>query len=475
MTINNANKPILHLKRWEPTNPTPVVSGAGMFVASSRHYRQQQLLVSTLANAFLYNPNEDGWQQLPAAGLVGTFGAGACGTAIAWSTGTTLAASLTATAGTTTTITTNQTLARDLRGYKVHILGGPNAGVTLTIAKNTIGANAVITFTTAQASAFSASTVYRLLTPVWLVLVPGTLAAGSFRKYCFATNSWVTLSQTGLAATLGTCGRLIATPSIVDGDYKVFAAQVTATSGTTTTIVHPTAAWATNQWANSQVRITGGAGAGQIRTIASNTANTLTVGTAFSPAPDSTSTFVIEGNDDFVYYTGNNATTFYRYQISTNTWTTLTARPGAAVAGVSGHWVWNVNDADWTNENAIQNGRYIYSLRGGSGVIDRYDIAAGTWTTPTYAPAGEIFGAGSSYVYSGNFLYIQKDATGRWFRLNFATSELEGWSTLTYTQGAAAEGDRAFDIVFTDGAGNFLTFVYFNINTSNVMLRQLVF
>lgn len=474
MTISNANKSLLHLKRWEMMNPAPVASVAGAFIASSRHYRQQQLLVTTLANAYLYNPNEDGWQQLPAAGLVGTFGAGATGTAIAWSTGTTIAASLTATAGTTTTITTNQTLARDLRGYKVHILAGPNAGAVLTIAKNTIGANAVITFTTTSGSAFSASTVYRLLTPVWLVLVPGTLAAGSFRKYDFATNTWTTLAHAGLAATLGTCGRLIATPSITDSDFQPFTAQVTAASGTTTTIVHPSSAWATNQWANSQVRITGGTGAGQIRTIASNTATTLTVGTAFSPAPDATSTFVIEGNDDFVYYTGNNATTFYRYQISTNTWTTLTARPGSAVAGVSGHWIWNVNDADWANENAIQNGRFIYSFRGSSATLDRYDIAAGTWSTVTYAPAGETFGAGSSYVYSGDYLYIHKENTGRWFRYTYATNEMNGWSTATYTQGAAVEGDKAFDTVFHSGPDE-VTHICFLLSTSAVVLRQLVF
>ena len=56
---------------------------------------------------------------------------------------------------------------------------------------------------------------------------------------------------------------------------------------------------------------------------------------------------------------------------------------------MSGSWIHSVSAADWTNENAIQNGRYIYSFRGGaiSAALDRYDIAGNTWAAITYAPA----------------------------------------------------------------------------------------
>jgi hypothetical protein len=475
MPTTNGNRKILDLKRWEFCTPAPQATAAAHFVVSSRHFRQQQLLVSSNTVAQLYNPNEDGWAQVPSPALAGTFGAGASGVAGSFSTGTTVAASsLTATAGTVSTITTNQTLARDLRGYSIHILSGPNAGVTLEIQSNTIGTNAIITVPT-QGSAFSASTVYRLITPVWYVVGAGTLAAGSFRKYDFATNTWTTLAITGLPASLATDGKLVSTPSWVDSGYVAFGSG-TATSATGTTIVQTGKTWTPSQWINSQVRIVSGTGAGQIRTITANTADTLTVAT-WTTTPDATSVYQITGNDDFIYYLGNNAVTMYRYSISGNTWTTLSpgvARGGAPTTGMGASWVWGATASDWTNESAILNGRYIYSFRGAGGaLLDRYDIAGNTWAAITYSPATETFTTGTKYTYHGNFIYMQKEATGRWFRYDVTTSSQDGWTTMLYTQGAAILGDTSFDVTYRDGATE-IVYVYMILNTSSVMLRQMV-
>ena len=475
MPTTNGNRKILDLKRWEFCAPAPFASAAGSFIVSSRHFRQQQLFVASNTVAAIYNPAEDGWVNIASPALAGTFGAGASGTAGAWSTGATVgAASLTATAGTVSTITTNQTLARDLRGYKIYILAGPNNGAVLDIVSNTIGTNAVITVAT-QASAFSASTVYRLLTPRWYVVGAGTLAAGSFRVYDYATNSWQSLTITGLPATIGTDGKLIATPSIVDGTFKSFATG-TATSATSTTLTQTGKTWTASQWINSQVRITGGTGAGQIRTITANTADTLTVAT-WTTTPDATSTYAIEGNDNFLYYMGNNAVTLYRYDIAANTWSTLTpgvARGGAPGAGMSGHWIYSVNENDWTNESAVQNGRYIFSFRGAAGaLLDRYDIAGNSWSAVSYSPAAETFTTGTKYALHNGFLYIQKEATGRWFAYDFARAEMFPWGTTLYPQGVAIVGDTAFDVIYEDGATD-IFYVYCLLNTSQVLLRQMV-
>ena len=476
MATLNTNRKILDLKRWEFLSPAPVATAAGMFVISSRHYRQQQMYVTSISACYLYNPNEDGWTQVPSPALAGTFGAGACGASGAWSTGNTVgAASLTATAGTTTTLTTNQPLARDLRGYKVQIIAGPNAGQTFTIASNTIGTNAVITFVETAGSAHSASSVYRLGTPTFYVLNAGTLAANIFKKYCFCTNTWTALTQTGLPATISTDSKLIATPSWVDSDYLNFASG-TATAGAATTLTQGAANWATNQWANSQVRIVSGTGAGQIRTITSNTATVLTVPT-WTTNPDATSVFQIQGNDDFLYYMGSNAVTLYRYSITSNSWSTLSptaARAAAPTTGMSGHWVRDSNDAGWTNQNAIMNGRYIYSFQGGATAnLHRYDIAANTWATITYSPATDTFTTGTKYAYNQDYLYIHKDATGRCFRFNFVTSEMDGWTTMPYPNGAAVLGDTAFDVTYIDGATQ-IPYVYMILNTSAITLRQMV-
>lgn len=476
MATLNTNRKILDLKRWEFLSPAPVATAAGMFVISSRHYRQQQMYVTSISACYLYSPNEDGWTLVPSPALAGTFGAGACGVAGAWSTGNTVgAASLTATAGTTTTLTTNQPLARDLRGYKVQIIAGPNAGQTFTIASNTIGASAVITFVETAGSAHSASSVYRMCTPVWYVLNAGTLAANIFKKYCFATNTWTALTQTGLPATISTDSKLIATPSWVDSDYLNFASG-TATAGGATTLTQGAANWGVNQWANSQVRIVSGTGAGQIRTITSNTATVLTVPT-WTTNPDATSVFQIQGNDDYLYYMGSGAVTLYRYSITSNTWTTLSptaARAAAPTTGMSGHWVWGSNDAAWTSQNAIRNGRYIYSFQGGAtAALHRYDIAVNTWETITYSPATETFTTGTKYAYNQDYLYIQKDATGRWFRYNFVTSEMDGWTTMSYPNGAAVLGDTAFDVTYIDGATQ-IPYIYMILNTQPIVLRQMI-
>ena len=475
MPTTNGNRKILDLKRFEACAILPVATQAGTCIASSRHFRQQQLCIRSNTEAFIYNPSEDGWIPITSPALAGTFGAGVSAVAGAWSTGATIgAASLTATGGTVSTIVTNQTLARDLRGYSVYILSGPNAGVVLPIVSNTVGTNATITVAT-QASAFSASTVYRLLTPRWYVVGAGTLAAGSFRVYDYATNTWTTLSNTGLPATIGTDGKLIATPSIVDGAFKSFATG-TATSATATTLTQTGKTWTASQWINSQVRITAGTGAGQIRTITANTADTLTVAT-WTTTPDATSQYAIEGNDNFLYYMGNNAVTLFRYDVTANTWSTLTpgaARAAAPGAGMSGHWVHSVAESDWTNESAIQNGRYIYSFQGAAtAALHRYDIAGNTWATISYAPNVETFTTGTKYALHNGLLYIQKDVTGRWHAYDFARSEMFPWSQMLYPQGAAVVGDTAFDVIYKDGTTE-IYYVHLVLNTLNIHLRQQV-
>ena len=479
MPTTNGNRKILDLKRWEMCNPAPAATAAGTLVSSSRHYRQQQLYLVNATTAHLYNPSEDAWTQLPSPALGGTFGAGACATATA------VGPSGTATAGTTSTITTGLNLQRDLRGYSIHITGGPNAGVTLPIVSNTLGASSIITVA-AQASAFTTATTFRLLTPRWYVLnaiaSAGTTTANVFRFYDFATNTW-TAAETGAtdgvapAAAISTDSKLIATPSWMGMDYRSFATG-TATGGTTTTLVNSAKTWTTNSWTNYQVRIVSGTGAGQIRTIASNTGTTLTVSSAFATTPDATSVYNIEGNDDFIYYIGSNAVTLFRYSITAGTWTTLTpgvARAAAPGAGMSGHWIWESPDSAWTNESNILNGRFIYSFRGAAGaVVDRYDIALNTWTNDlAYAPKTETFTTGTKWVYKEDFLFCQKDATGRWFRFNVVTGELDGFSVMPPLQGAAVVGDTSWDVQYVDGSTE-IEYVYMLLNTSTLVLRCMV-
>ena len=67
----------------------------------------------------------------------------------------------------------------------------------------------------------------------------------------------------------------------------------TATSGASTTLTDTSQSWASNEYQDKCLIITGGTGVGQIRKISSNTATVLTVSSAFTTTPDATSEYVI--------------------------------------------------------------------------------------------------------------------------------------------------------------------------------------
>jgi hypothetical protein len=152
--------------------------------------------------------------------------------------------------------------------------------------------------------------------------------------------------------------------------------------------------------------------------------------------------------------------------------------------GISVHYEYNIRHNNFRNDIInlhagrllrILNGRRIYSFRAGGGaVLDYYDIAANTWVSGvTYSPNAETFTTGTKYALHGGLLYIMKENTGRWFAYDFARSELFPWSTTLYPQGAAIIGDTAFDVIYKDGATE-IFYVYFLLNTSQVLLRQMV-
>lgn len=68
----------------------------------------------------------------------------------------------------------------------------------------------------------------------------------------------------------------------------------TATAGAATTLTDTAKAWTTNEWAGYEVAVYDGTGAGQYRTIASNTATALTVSVAWATNPSTDSKYKIK-------------------------------------------------------------------------------------------------------------------------------------------------------------------------------------
>jgi hypothetical protein len=79
-----------------------------------------------------------------------------------------------------------------------------------------------------------------------------------------------------------------------------------ATSATSTSLVDSSKTWSTNRWSNMMVSIVSGTGAGQNRSIVSNTSTALTVTPAWNTNPDTTSVYKIQGDTDklFLMYGG---------------------------------------------------------------------------------------------------------------------------------------------------------------------------
>lgn len=473
-TTMNLRK-ILDRKQWEFCTPAPVATAAGTFVVSSRHYRQYQYYVVNATTVWAYLPEEDAWEEIPSPALQGTFAVGACGTC------TPIGVQTNATGGTTTNINTNINLQRNLAGYKVRIVSGTNAGEERVINYNTVGANSVITVMNPYSSAIDSTSVYQLLyTRLW-VFNAHTAAPvnGQFKYYDFGLNTWTSAANPAIGGAWGTDGRLVATPSIVNSIQNIFVSGTVA-SASSTQISAVGKSWTANQFGNGayQIRITSGAGKGQYRNINSSSATLILPENAFSPVPDSTSTFVVEGCDDYLYLIGNNAVTMYRYKISTNTWNTVSpaiARAAAGAVGLGGHWVWGCNDSSWNTESSLLNGRRIYSVRGGGTAnIDYYDIPSNSWSSVTFSPQVTTFTTGTKYtIINGRYIWIQKDATNRFYRFDPVKYEIEPGSQFLYPQGAAVAGDTCWDVQYVDG-NTTITWIYMILNTSQVMLRMMI-
>ncbi len=464
----NLNKQMLDLKTWDMCTPCPAASVANSFLIGSDGPTQGLMHVVSAAIVWWYSPLEDGWVQLASPALAGTFGAGVCGTQHPQG------PSGTAQAGTGAgVLVTNLALLADLspklgKRFAGRITGGTGAGQDFVITSNTTGANSVCYITTpagaALATAPDATSTYTLYTGRFYVLNAGTIAAGSFKAYDHATQTWLTLGNTNLPASWGTDGRIVGTP----GNAKKFATG-TATSGAASSLTNSAKAWAVNQWANFQVRISAGAGAGQVRKIASNTATAVTTTAAWTVNPDATSVYQIEGDDDALYLMGNNAVTMYKYSISANTWAVMApavARGGAAGAGANLHWVYASNTPNFDNESAIVNGRRLYSFRAGGGnFLDVFDIASNSWSALAYGRQNEVINAGASWGYDGvNRMVCQispvAGTPARYVAYDVRANNLEPIGALLYAPGTVLLGDKANVLEYDDGAGTPLKMLY---------------
>lgn len=469
MPITNRNTPVLHQRVAQLMNPinavTTSVGTGAIFVSSDDGLAKEALVMNAASTVFLYNFEADTYQQVANSGL--TFGAGACGYRSPWSN------TYTATGGSTTTIALSSTQIRNVAiGATIEFLTGANAGVRTTVSDVIIDNAATTIIVPTLSNAVANNDTFRMNSGRFFVVGGGT--SNTFRSFDVATATW--------SSALATTPATIATDARLTGVYifNQSYATGTATSGTANTLVNSAKTWTTNQWANYQVRITAGTGLGQIRVISSNTGTTLTVASNWTTNPDATSEYAIEGDEDKLYLAGNNATAFYRYSISGNSWATLTPTQALTTnraAGMTLNFIGDVADADWSNESVNRNGRYLWSIAGGSSnVIARYDIAANTWVNgisiPTLTSFATTITNPTMATVDGRYIYLILNATGIIYRFDAVSQTLEAYSNINYVNGNTGVGNRMF--IKKLDADPTIKFVYIQ-NGANLLFRQLIY
>jgi hypothetical protein len=474
------NVALLHRKEWQTMMPTPTASAIGTVVVQDQSGNDNTALVLNSGTVhYLYHHDEDDFVQIPSGAFGGTWVAGVCGVYYPWS------LTYTANGGSTTTVTV-AAASFNLNGFvkdqTIEFLTGTaaNIGLRRTITGiNTIGTgNITLTLSSAVTGSVANNDTFRISSGSFFVMSSGTLAANCWKRYDKATCTWTDRAYATGGSTNSVDARVVS-PYIFTENYDSGTAEADTSSSTTLTCTGKT--WGNDQWKNYQVRITGGTGMGQIRLITTNDTDTLTV--ASWTAPDDSSTFVIEGDENAIYYIGNDNVNLYKYSISANTWSTVSVTAPRAlkpVAGMSADFVGKTGITEWANTSDIKDGRYIYSLRGNSYIIDRYDITTLAWVATTGVPYGNTlvtFGNGDGTFCNGRYIYIQKEGSGtvpvRIYKYALRGNYLEPVSTDWYLGGNAVVGNKVWvKNLSTTGT---IKWLYYISGTSSIMRRIMLF
>jgi hypothetical protein len=490
MPTTLAFKPLIDLPEWRPIANAPAVSAAGtQLVAGLRNNSDRGAYVYMLANAttlWQYDVEDDDWMQLGSPALTGTFGAGA-GAVMMPTQG---PRGVLAGGNTTTSIVLSTALPAAVapnqlankgnsNGFKIRIIGNSAGGSgkteTAYIIGNTGGTTPTLYLDSPLSFTPQAGDAYEIRSGRLYMLSAGTLAAGCWKYYDIATNSFsANLATTNLPATLSTDSSFLGLDeSYVPYDAdpgEGFLGNLTATATAATSITGQAAAGdaavLANEYRNFQIRIVqdtvNPTAAGQRRNITSHTAGASPVYTvpAWTVTPSANAVFVIELNGDRILYWGSASTSTFTYNITANTWdtTTFAARSAAHAAGSI------ACPSFFMRPDAAKQARhsYVYVFRGAGGaVMDLFDIAGtatGLWTAAiVYGGSGMTFTTGTTmtpdpFTGSGRFAFINPNGLQRCLKFDVKNRVLSPAFYLRYPSGTAAVGQRMATAMFVDGA-----------------------
>ena len=290
----------------------------------------------------------------------------------------------------------------------------------------------------------------------WVFIYSGT-AAGQIRQ--IASNTGTTLTWTTAGTAPDTTSRFL----ILGFDAG------TATAGAASTLTDSTKAWATNRWANYDIRILHGTGRGQTRTIASNTATVITTQSPWDTAPDNTSVYSIQGDSDKLYLVsgGNAAILMHNMDSQVATFGRQVGQNWGiarnASATVAGHQPVAITSATWVTNVATVTTAHAHQFKVGDSVTVAGILtttALNTTATITAVASATTFayavtGSGSPTVAAQSTTTLT-DASKNW-TVNEHAGRLVYMNTAAVT---AASGATTGQVVrIASNTANTLTFV----------------
>lgn len=475
MATTHSLKPIIHRPSWEQCgiisssaiSPSQLEIMTGFYSPyfDDDFYFYFPAVGYNISTGFRFSARLNSWEKISGRNITGAVSGTPfrCSTMQAYEyaapAGTIL---LSASAGTTNSITTGLTIHESIAGRTVRIIEGPNAGQEFKIKAYTKGANSVFTFDTTAAAAFTSATKFHLLTGSIWYLTSNT----AFFVYDLATRTYTARSTTNLPS-LNTSFESALLPLHRAHD-NFGTGNVVAAAATTATI--PTA-FSSYNFTNFEIYIASGTGVGQIRRITAQAANVLTVASAWTTTPDTTSVFKIRGDSNSMIFAGGQGSALlYKFDIAANTWTQISAAsPARTMTSQAAATDWRImrQVPEWntpivgTNVPGGQNGRFIVSIRQNTGApsnsgIDYYDIATNAWQNFDVSEATDG-GAYSGYCDDEQYIYSMEFNTGEYYRINIATMK---WDMLVlnvipHSATAATAGDRHFIVKYNDGGSEF--------------------
>lgn len=513
----NNFKKVIDRQMWVQVAPAPNAHAAGGSLCSdlrndiSRNPLVYQLASATVLNRF--NIISKAWSFV-ASPAISAFGAGA-GMVFAPS----LALNGSIGAGCTTTSIVTTTV---LTAVGVNMLanrgGGGNHGFRIRIIGNSAGESGKVeerwivgntggttpTFLLDSPLTFTPATgnTYEILCGRVFMLGAGVLAAGSWRSFVVATNTFASLSNTNLPATISTEFSAVALDEQYvpydhkpgegfvigagqyDGISKYCLIATASAAGTLTgQAVGGDAGVRANEYINFQIRIVEDTAiptaVNQRRIIASHTAGAspvYTLGSAWTVTPSATAKFVIEYPNLILLWSSATTSTYtYNYtpytinngtnSIVTNAWhaTYFGVRGGVMAVGCTSFASFGIEP------DAAKNARhsFIFSFRGGAATLDMLDIAGaitGVWsnaivydgsititagTCGKYAPFGNQGRMGYMNIYTAS-------AINQIFRFDVQNRVLQNVTPTDWIQaGTAVVGDRVAAYAAIDGTDTY--------------------